>query len=499
MGKSKEKPNKKRKDFIVGVCPECKVRENDSSKKRLYKCPYCGRYFCEKHIEPRIAILRSDIDNINNPVLRDILYEEWRKPNGHPDWIWSREYLKKLKLEEERKREEFFQLMDLLKGNELKKWELEEKKEKPKVATIKESVTIIPKKVEKKPRVSATIIIVMFLTLAIIAFLLFSNNKSTNELEGADLRNLNKLETNISILENQPSTALFPLNNYKILFSDESKICESINGIAYLFFLNGSFSNFIVNSGKLFLNDSFYGNISLIFSLKNSSCKILDVPDDFRAVFYWSNISLDKSSPVVHLVLNISDKDFHSPEYYLELTNYVRPDDVRWFLDSFKSLIPSFEYDALDYIKRRLESEVRYRFEFGNYWQFPNETLNLKYGDCEDFSTTLLSLFKAYNSSLKCFNIGLYRHLTTFCILYFESEYPTFAFFDQGETRIRENWFRANSDYEKCVRIKVLVESFYSSYGLTPVENKVEFAFDDKTVKVFSSIDDFCKWIIDIA
>jgi ribosomal protein L37AE/L43A len=106
---------KAKRKYIIDVCPECKVRENDSSKKKLFKCCFCERYFCKRHIAPRLAMMRSAIEEIKDPVLKDKVYEEWRKKDGHPDWIWTEKYFEKIKIEEERKRERFWEAVGKLK------------------------------------------------------------------------------------------------------------------------------------------------------------------------------------------------------------------------------------------------------------------------------------------------------------------------------------------------------------------------------------------------
>jgi hypothetical protein len=100
------------REYIIDICPECKVRENDSSKKRLFKCHLCQRYFCEKHLPPRLTIMRSAIEEIKDKVLRDKVYEEWRKTNGHPDVVWTEKYFEKLKIEEEKKSERFWEVVE---------------------------------------------------------------------------------------------------------------------------------------------------------------------------------------------------------------------------------------------------------------------------------------------------------------------------------------------------------------------------------------------------
>ncbi len=107
--KPKDTPKKK---VSIDVCPECKVRENDSSKKKLYKCHYCERYFCKRHLPPRLGVMRNAIEEIKDPVLKNKVYEEWEKTDGHPDWEWTRKYFKELKEKEIEEREKFFKLLD---------------------------------------------------------------------------------------------------------------------------------------------------------------------------------------------------------------------------------------------------------------------------------------------------------------------------------------------------------------------------------------------------
>jgi len=109
------KIRKRKKQYKIGICTECKVREGDSSKKKLYKCPYCKKWFCEKHIEPRLTLTRSAIERIKDPVLREKVYEEWRKKDGHPDYVWARQYFENLEIKEREEREKVWKALDKLK------------------------------------------------------------------------------------------------------------------------------------------------------------------------------------------------------------------------------------------------------------------------------------------------------------------------------------------------------------------------------------------------
>lgn len=88
-------------------------------KAKLYRCKYCGNYFCKEHRRPGLAMHRSAIDNIKDPGLRDKIYEEWRKSNRHPDIEWTRKYFEELKLKEEERRERFFAILDRWKEKEM--------------------------------------------------------------------------------------------------------------------------------------------------------------------------------------------------------------------------------------------------------------------------------------------------------------------------------------------------------------------------------------------
>jgi hypothetical protein len=98
-----------------GICPECKVRKGDSSEKKLYQCPYCKGWFCEKHIEPKLVITWSSIERTKDRILREKFYEEWRKESGHPCSVWTMQYFKNFETKEREEREKFLKALDKLK------------------------------------------------------------------------------------------------------------------------------------------------------------------------------------------------------------------------------------------------------------------------------------------------------------------------------------------------------------------------------------------------
>ena len=99
-------------DIKFGICPECKIREDDSSEKKLYQCSYCKGWFCEKHVEPKLVITWSAIERTRNPFLKEKLYEEWRKEGHHPCSVWTMQYFEIFEIKEKEEREKFLKALD---------------------------------------------------------------------------------------------------------------------------------------------------------------------------------------------------------------------------------------------------------------------------------------------------------------------------------------------------------------------------------------------------
>jgi len=99
-------------DIKFGICPECKVREDDSSEKKLYQCPHCKNWFCEKHIEPKLVLTWNEIQGTKDPFLKEKLYEEWRKEGNHPCPTWTIQYFENLEIKQKEERERFLRALD---------------------------------------------------------------------------------------------------------------------------------------------------------------------------------------------------------------------------------------------------------------------------------------------------------------------------------------------------------------------------------------------------
>jgi len=93
-----------KRSYKIDICPICKVRDGDSSPKKLYKCEYCGEYFCEKHLKPKHTLTSSQIEKIRDPLLKEKLYEEWRREDAHPCPSYTSKLLDEI---EKKKKEEY--------------------------------------------------------------------------------------------------------------------------------------------------------------------------------------------------------------------------------------------------------------------------------------------------------------------------------------------------------------------------------------------------------
>lgn len=96
----------------IDSCVECCVRDRDFSKKKVYNCELCERWFCEKHLEPRLAFIK-DLEVIEKiPEIRVLYLLEIKEKEGHPDFEYSRRKFRELKIEERRQNDLIKQALD---------------------------------------------------------------------------------------------------------------------------------------------------------------------------------------------------------------------------------------------------------------------------------------------------------------------------------------------------------------------------------------------------
>lgn len=61
------------REYRIDVCPECKVKEEDASEKKLYQCQYCERWFCERHLGLRVVHVPNYSEVVKDPAWREIV------------------------------------------------------------------------------------------------------------------------------------------------------------------------------------------------------------------------------------------------------------------------------------------------------------------------------------------------------------------------------------------------------------------------------------------
>ena len=70
------------REFKIGQCLRCLVRDDDKTEKKLYRCSLCGEFFCRKHIRPKPCYIVDLGQPDKDPT-------KWRYLNdddsGHPD------------------------------------------------------------------------------------------------------------------------------------------------------------------------------------------------------------------------------------------------------------------------------------------------------------------------------------------------------------------------------------------------------------------------------
>jgi len=72
----------------------------------------CERWFCERHIEPRLAFIKDLKAIEHSSEIRALYYTEMRYENGHPDFEYSRRKFRELDIEERRRNELIKQALD---------------------------------------------------------------------------------------------------------------------------------------------------------------------------------------------------------------------------------------------------------------------------------------------------------------------------------------------------------------------------------------------------
>ncbi len=255
------------------------------------------------------------------------------------------------------------------------------------------------------------------------------------------------------------------------VFSGRNLLGKSVEG-----YFNLSYSNYLNNFDS-------EGNISLFGRL--GSC--FGSAEGFYFDRYWAGFGIEDYYFEGESVFEFEGEvDSHNPRKR-ELLGFIQPDKVRGELENIN--LNQIILEDLSLINSHLNEKVNYfkdwEFEGENYWQTPPETLELEQGDCEDYSTALLSLFLSYNSSLNCYNIIFSSHVTTFCKIGKE-----YVYYDQGKTELRKEIQNADGLQQGLEELK---EEYFEHYGINESE-RAYYAFSNNNYIEFVNKEGLIDW-----
>lgn len=93
----------------------------DSSKKTVYQCDVCHKWFCESHQKAKLPYFvewETMFDVQGNPEVKALFYSEYRRQDGHPDFVHLRKTVEALELEEKTKNALIKQVFDRMNDDE---------------------------------------------------------------------------------------------------------------------------------------------------------------------------------------------------------------------------------------------------------------------------------------------------------------------------------------------------------------------------------------------
>lgn len=317
-----------------------------------------------------------------------------------------------------------------------------------------------------------------------------------NEIGNSHADGLNSLEPTTTTAQIHPTTTAKHETNLYFQFIENSTHCR-IDGEVFI----NNISIGKTEGGILRVNFSTFAS-SGYFGNNNDICitgelmKCAKIPDGWRVERCWLlNITsnyfdvYDSSSIPFFTIVNI-----HRPQSYYEATNFVRPDDMKNFI-SYEQDIGFFSNETMADLEKLwmyVDSHVSYRYDSDtsgfDYWKLPAETFKDQWGDCEDWSNLFVSLARAYSKSLKCYSIGLPRHLSSFCKIR-DMNTIVYGFFDQN---IKIKGFFSSGDEDR--KIRQTLDSYFSEFEFDPNEKRIISAFNEEGYFSFKNNDEFIVW-----
>jgi hypothetical protein len=207
---------------------------------------------------------------------------------------------------------------------------------------------------------------------------------------------------------------------------------------------------------------------------------------------YWKAFEIKEYYFSGESVFNFKTKITPHNPIKRELIGFIQPEKVNSELNSIS--IKGSTLDDLSEINKYLNNKINYVKDWDfhketNYWQTPLETLELEKGDCEEFSTTLLSLFLSYNSSLNCYNIVFSSHVTTFC--YIQDHY---IYYDQKKTELKRQIKNKADPEQTKTKLTELENDYFKSYGIEDDETRPYYAFNNNQFIEFENNEEFIDW-----
>ena len=184
-----------------------------------------------------------------------------------------------------------------------------------------------------------------------------------------------------------------------------------------------------------------------------------------------------------------------NPQYYSAMQGFIRPSETEDYLNSkLKEYFVNSTIEDLDIITQHRIMSYRSdmdNFQQREYWQTPAETLKRGMGDCEDWAVTILSLMRAYDSSIRCFNALWQTHISIFC--FFDNH---FIIYDQGGTKRQIVLYADSAKQDNQVTIRNMRNNYFEEYGISPNERKLDAIFNEEELIIFEEDEDFVNWVI---
>ena len=330
-------------------------------------------------------------------------------------------------------------------------------------------------------------IIIWIATISIVigmAYLVYYSNIPTNvalspESEVASNKSINESDT-----EKSAKLSFYEIENNCTLdgeiFIEENYLGDVKNGI------------FILNKSKYL--EEFYENVKLSIIGETNACfgKNSNLP--FKAI--WDVPNLNYYFQYNDSVLFGAKFNPRRPTYYEEMRGFVRPEEVRNHLE--RNIAKYFKTNSTeDNLDKISEYATRYRsdsllFNQEEYWQTPAETLEKGHGDCEDWAVTTLSIMRAYNESLKCYNSLWETHLSIMCFME-----DSMIIYDQGNIKFKTSLnFNNLNEQEKKSKIRKTRNDYFDEYGIKPNERMLYALFNENELITFDTEEDFINWVV---